>query len=140
MQVVTAIREYSPELDVEWVPPVNRKPGVAAFKIIHKPLDGDPYTIFHVKTEEEFDTRVLMRLIAGDQRFGDKQTYSMLEAAEKAAKLVGFQRYMDEMEEASEKAYALMKTNKTTYKFDDDHIFRDDTPGNVAKDHKPRIL
>lgn len=137
MQVVQAIRDYSPELDVEWVPPRDRKPGVAAYKITHTPLGGEKYTIFHVKTDDEFDARVLMRIIAGDQRNGE-QSYSQIEAAEEAAKRVAHQRWLDDIEEKNEMAHALMKTNKTVYKFSDDLIFHADKPGNRAKDYRPK--
>lgn len=137
MQVVQAIREYSIELDVEWVPPINRQPGDAAYKIIHRPIGGEAYTIFHVKTDDEFDTRILMRLIAGDQRNG-KQHYSQLEAAEEAAKRVAHQRWMDEVEEKNEMAYALLNSKKSVYKFNDDLIFREGTPGNVAHEFRPK--
>lgn len=130
-QVVQAIREYSPELDVEWCPPNLRQLGQAAFKIIHRPDGGAPYVIFHVNTEEEFDARVLKRIIAGDQRNG-QTTYSDLEAAEEAAKRVAHQRWVDELEEAHEIAQAVMKSNKSTYKVSDDLIIKDYLPGNHA--------
>lgn len=139
MQVVQAIREYSPELDVEWVPPAQRKPGVAGFKITHQPLGGEKYAIFHVKDESEFDSSILMRIIAGDQRNGE-QTYSMLEAAEEAAKRVAHQKWMDELEEKSEMAHALMKTEKSVYKFNNDLIFKEGVPGNVAHEFRPKVL
>lgn len=139
MQVVQAIRDYSPELDVEWVPPAQRKPGVAGFKITHQPLGGEKYAIFHVKDESEFDASILMRIIAGDQR-NEKQHISMLEAAEEAAKRVAHQRWLDELEEKSEMAHALMKTKKTVYKFNKDLIFHEDRPGNIADEYRPKVF
>lgn len=140
VQVIQAIRDYNHELDVEWIPPRARKPGEAAFRIIHKPLGKEPYTIFHVKTEDEFDTRVLMRIIHGDASVNGRPRYSELEAAEEAAKRVAHQTWLDELEEKSEMAHALMKSNKTVYKFSDDLIFHEDKPGNRANDYKPKIL
>jgi hypothetical protein len=134
-QVVQAIREYSIELDVEWCPPGQRRPDQAAFKIIHRPAGGEPYVIFHVKTEEEFDARVLKRIIAGDQRNGEL-TMSEVEAAEEAAKRVAHQRFLDEMEEAHEIAHAVMKSNKSTYKVNKNLTIKDYLPGNHAS--KPK--
>lgn len=138
-QVVEAIRAYSPELDVEWVPPTQRGPGVAGFRIIHRPVGGESYAIFTVKDESEFDARVLKRIIAGDQRNG-RQTISEFEAAEEAAKRVAHQVWMDELEEKSEMAHALMRTDKSVYKFNDDLIFKEGVPGNVAREYKPKVL
>ena len=140
IQVVEAIRQYNPELDVEYCPPRDRAPGVAAFRIMHKPIGGEPYVIFSVKTEEEMDTRVLMRIIHGDASVNGQPRYSELEAAEEAAKRMAHQKWMDELEEKSEMAHALMKSNKTVYKFSDDLIFHEDRPGNRAADYRPKVL
>lgn len=129
-QVIEAIRNYSPELDVQWIPPLARKPGEAAFRIIHRPLGGEPYVVFHVKTEEEFDTRVLMRLIAGDQRNG-KVAYSDVEAAEKAAELVAKERYKDQQAEAIDIMYHVFKSPLNTYRVNKDLIIKDGIPYNA---------
>jgi hypothetical protein len=140
VQVIEAIRQYNHELDVEWIPPRARKPGEAAFRIMHKPLGKEPYVIFHVKTEDEFDARVLKRIIHGDASVNGMPRYSELEAAEEAAKRVAHQQWLDELEEKNEMAHALLKTDKTVYKFNDDLIFHADKPGNRAKDYKPKVL
>lgn len=140
IQVIEAIREYNHELDVEWIPPNARRPGQAAFRILHKPIGGEPYVIFHVATEEEFDARVLKRIIWNDASVNGKPRYSELEATEEAAKRVAHQVWMDELQEKSEMAHALMKTDKSVYKFNDDMIFVEGKPGNRARDFKPRII
>lgn len=128
-QVVQAIKDYSPDIDVEWVPFSARRPGQAAFKIIHKPLGGIPYTIFHVKDESEFDARVLKRIIMGDQRNGEA-SIGEIEASEEAAKRVAHQRWLDGLEEQHEMAHAVMKSNKSTYKLRKDLIISDHKFGN----------
>jgi hypothetical protein len=140
VQVIQAIRDYNHELDVEWIPKAARQPGDAAFRIIHKPLGKEPYVIFHVKTEEEFDTRVLKRIIWNDASVNGMPRYNEIEAAEEAAKRVAHQIWLDELQEKSEMAHALMKTKKTVYKFSDDLIFHEDKPGNRAMDYKPKVL
>lgn len=131
-QVVDAIREYSPELDVKWIPPGERTEGQAAFQIWHTPVGQPPYCFMHVKTEEEFDTRVLMRIIHGDQRNGEI-TMSEVEAAEMAAKRVAFQKWQDERDEAIDVMYHILKTPLNTYKVNDDLIIKEGIPGNAAK-------
>ena len=140
IQVIQAIREYNEELDVEWVPPRARKPGIAAFKIVHRPIGGEPYTIFHVQNEDEFDSRVLMRIIHGDASVNGQPKYSQLEAAEEAARRVAHQAFLDSLQEQEEMARALLKTDKSVYKFNKDLIFHEDRIGNVAKDYRPRII
>lgn len=130
-QVIDAIREYSNnELNVEWLPPEVRTAEQAAFRVVHNPPFGASYTVMVVKTEEEFDTRVLMRLIAGDQRNGTV-TLSEIEAAEKAAEYVARRRAEDERAEEIDKMYHILKTKKNTYKVDDNLIIKDGIPFNA---------
>lgn len=129
--VVQAIREYSPELDVEWCPPESRTPGQSAFKIIHRPVGSPPYVIFHVKTEEEFTSNILRKIIMGDQRNGEV-LMSDFEAAEEASRRVAHQRWLDEMEEAHDLARSLIRSNKDTYKVNKNLIFKEGRLGNQA--------
>lgn len=131
-QVVDAIRDYAPEIDVKWVPPENRQPDQAAFQIWYNPPGDLPYMFMTVKTEEEMNASVLMRIIAGDQRNG-KVTYSELEAAEEAAKRVAFQKWADERDEAIDVMYHILKSPKNTYKVNDNLIIKEGIPGNAAK-------
>lgn len=133
VQVVEAIRDYSPELDVEWIPTELRTPGQAAFRITHTPPGAKPYTVMHVATEDEFDTRVLMRLIAGDQRNGTLQL-SEIEAAEEAAKRVAFQKWQDERDETIDKIRHILRSPKNTYVVDENLVIKDGIPFN-AKDY-----
>lgn len=136
-QVVEAIREYCPDIIVEWVPPGNRDATTAAFRLIHAPVGQPSYVIFHVKTEEEFTTNVLKRLMMGDQRYGTT-TLNEFEAAEAAAKAVARQRFMDQMEEANEIAASILASSKSTYKVNKDLVVKDYLFGNQAS--KPTIL
>ena len=136
-QIVQAISEYSPELSVEYIPEGARLKGDAAFRIVHTPPGKDPYIIFHVKKEEDFDASVLKRIIAGDQR-NKKVQYSDVEAAEQAAKLIAEQRVADELEEMHELAASIIKSPKSTYKVSKDLIISDYKYGNQAV--KPKII
>ena len=129
-QVIEAIHEYAPDVEVQWIPQGQRT-GVAAdtaaFRLIHHPANGDSYVIFHVKTEEEFDARVLKRLMLGDQRHG-AITIGEIEASEAAAKAVARQRFLDKLEEDNEIAAAVLKSPKDTYKVNDNLIIHQSKP------------
>lgn len=131
-QVIEAIHDYNHELEVQWIPPLARKPGDAAFRIIHRPMGREPYVVFHVKTEAEFDTRILMRLIAGDQSSGAIK-YSDVEAAEKAAELVAKQRAHDQLQEDIEKMHAVLKSPLNTYRLDKDTVIKDGIPQAIKR-------
>jgi len=123
-RIVAAIQEYSPELMVQWIPPGARNDEQAAFKIVHYPLGEKPYVVFHVKNEDEFDERILARIIAGDQRNG-RVTYSDIEASEKARQLLDKQKFLDAIEEANDIAHHVFRSHKTTYKVSKDLTIKD---------------
>jgi hypothetical protein len=134
-QVIQAIHEYCPDIEVQWVPQSQRDENTAAFRIIHNPPGGSPYVIFHVKDEADFHAGVLKRIIEGDQRHG-KASIQAFEAAEAAAKAVARQRYMDQVEEANEIAASIFASNKSTYKVSKDLVVKDYLFGNHAS--KPK--
>lgn len=113
-RVVEAIREYSDELEVKWLPPGAREDGAAAYKIIHNPPGGMSYTLFHVKDDADFDERVLAKIIANDQRTRPVQL-SELEAWEEAQRRVKHQEFLDSLEEANDKMAFAMRTPLHTF-------------------------
>ena len=129
--VVEAIHEYCPEIEVQWIPQAQRKPDDAAFRLVHNPKDGMPYVMFHVKTEDEFDARVLKKVIMGDQRFG-ANIVSEIEASEQAARRVAHQKFLNQLEEANEIAASVIKSNKDTYKVNDNLVISQTKKGNQA--------
>lgn len=123
-RVVQAIKDYEPELEVKWVPPAARTKGQAAYAIIHNAPGNAPYVMFYVPKDEDFDERVLARIIANDQR-GEKQNYSDFEAWEQTNKLLAKQEYLDKMEEARDIAKFVAKTHLNTIRIDKNLTIRD---------------
>lgn len=130
-RVVMAIKEYEPNLEVLWIPPDTRTEGQAAFKIVYHRPDGRDETLFHVAHEKDFDMRVLYRIIHNDQRNGSV-SLSEYEAWEKAAKLVQQQKFLDELEQATDIAYHVWRSPLNTYKVSDDLVIKDNIPHNAA--------
>lgn len=108
-QIVAAIKDYEPELDVRWIPPAARSEGDAAFAIIHRPVGSPEYVLFYVPKDEDFDEKVLYRIIHNDQRNGER-TYGEVEAWEEAQKRVQRQAYLDKMEEAHDLARFVLRS------------------------------
>lgn len=123
-RVVQAIKDYEPELEVKWVPPAARTEGQAAYAIWHNPMGHPSYVLFYVQKDEDFDERVLAKIIANDQRNG-KQNYSDFEAWEQTNKLLEKQEYLDKMEEAKDIARFVAKTHLNTIKINDNLTIRD---------------
>ncbi len=122
-RVVLAIKEYEPTLEVKWIPPAQRTEGMAAFAIIHDAPGNKPYVLFYVPTEEEFDERVLKKIIANDQRI-NPQGFSELEAWEQTHKLIERQKYLDKIEEANDIAAHVLRSPLHEYKVTKNHKIR----------------
>lgn len=130
-RVVLAIKEYEPRIEVRWLPDRGRHPNQPAFKIIYHDDDGDEFILFHVMTEEEFDARVLQRIMANDQRNG-QHTLNEFEAWEQAQQAVARQQQLDEFEATADIVAHVLKSSKNTYKINDNLIIKEGIPFNAA--------
>jgi hypothetical protein len=125
-RVVEAIQDAYPSIRVEWIPPSAREPGDNAFRVLDKRPDGSEYIAFFVRTEEEFDSRVLQRLMLSDQSTKSRvTTYDEAVAGERAAKELERRRHEDAMAEANDIAYHVMKSPLHNYKVNDDLTVKD---------------
>lgn len=131
-RVIDAIRQYEPEIEVQYIPLEARTPGQAAYRLIHRPRDGAPYIMFTVRRDEDFDSRILAKVMANDNRNG-VTSLSELEAFEAAERAVAHQRYLDMVEEANDIAFHVLKTKKNTYKVNDDFVIKEGIPFNAAR-------
>jgi hypothetical protein len=132
-RVVAAIKDYEPRLDVQWVPPTERKDNEAAFRIVYNQEGQPPYILFFVHKDEDFDERVLLRIIANDQRTANgKPKFSELVAWEETQKLLAKQAYLDQMEEAEDMAKVFLRSKLHTFNFGNGVVLKDGIPGNAA--------
>lgn len=130
-RVVQAIKEYEQYIEVQWIPSTARDEEQPAFRLTYEPPGQEPFILFFVKSEEEFDERVLQRIIVNDQRHNPLKL-SDLEAWEQAQKLVARQKWLDEMEAVSDIVYHALHTPLNTYKISPDLVIKDGIPHNAA--------
>ncbi len=140
-RIVTAIHEYGEgEIEVQWIPDrQSAAEGLPQFKIVHHQPDGFDFTLMHVKNEEEFDERVLMRIIQNDQRNG-QVSMDEYEAWEKTQKLIERQVYLDMMEEARDVAAHVFESPLNTYKVNKDMTIKEGVPFNANKLNDPKFF
>lgn len=139
-RIVMAIRDYSDELEVRWIPDRQADAeGIPKFKIVHCPPGQPEFVLFHVKSEDEFDETVLLRIIQNDQRYS-KVTLSEYEAWEKAKKLVEKQVYLDQMEQAQDIAAHILSSPQNTYKVNNELTIKDGIPFNANKLNDPKFF
>lgn len=137
-RIVQAIKDYDPDICVDYLPvgarEVAEKGGkvvtLPAFKIVYRPIGQEEFTLFHVKDEDSFDERVLMRIIHNDNRNG-KQTWNEFQALEKAQEMVQKVKQQDEMEELHEMARAIIRTPLNKYVVNKNLIIKDGIPFNA---------
>lgn len=136
-RIVEAIKDYEPLIDVQWLPPGARNAdgdrSLPAFKIIYNdPNSPVPFTLFHVMSEDEFDEKVLWRIIHNDQRNG-ATSLSEYEAWEQAQKRLQEVEYREWLAEQEDKVKHIIRTHKNTYVVDKDLTIKDGIPFNAKK-------
>lgn len=130
-QVVLAIKEMYPDIEVGWIPPAAReKEDGPAYRISYEPPGAEPYILFYV-TENEMDERVLKRIIQNDlskfpQGIGD------LEAWELAQHAIKKQEWLDELEAANDIAFRAFRSHKNTYRVSPNLVIKEGIPHNAA--------
>lgn len=130
-QVALAINDrYGDEVEVKWMPPGARTRNQAAFQLVHNPPGAPSYTMFYVQNDEDFDERVLMKLIYADQRNGKKQL-SELEAFEETQRSMQKQKWLDDMEQANDIARSVLRSKLNTYRVNENLIIKDGIPINA---------
>lgn len=137
-RIVQAIKDYDPFIDVDYLPIGAREHAEAggkivilpAFKIVYRPVGEPELVLFHVKNEDEFDERVLMRIIQNDNRNG-AQTWNEFQALEEAQRRVQQIAEQDAMEEMHEMARSIIRTPLNKYVVNKDLVIKDGIPFNA---------
>jgi hypothetical protein len=104
MRVVEIIRDYDPQLDVEWIPRERRQPGDNSIRIVDNRAHGLARVIMSFVDEEEFTRKdgadVLERLFLADWTRHDP--IARMDAANAAAKALELHRTMERVEETKD--------------------------------------
>jgi len=111
-RVAQAINEYNEDLHLAWIPPEHREVGDIPYAVIHRPKVGAEYVAFLV-TEDELES-ALARVIMNDT--SRTNPMAAVEAAEIAATTIMAKKRREEMLEAHEIAYSILRSKKHAYK------------------------
>lgn len=112
-RIARIIRDYNPELRLVWIPADKREVGDIPYAVVHRPANGEEYVVFYVE-EHEMNETVLTRIFFNDR--SKKDPLAMVESAEAAKNVMMLARQKDEMDEAHDLAYHILKSKKHTYK------------------------
>lgn len=122
--VVEAIREYDENIEVQYIPVRARVGNEPAFRLVHNIPGGEPYVMFHVKDESEFDARVLKKIIMNDQA-KNKTHVSEYDAWEETKRRIFNQQFKDRLEEANDIAFHVLRSPLNTYRVDKNTVIKD---------------
>lgn len=135
-RVVEAIHDYEPNIEVQWLPPAARAvPGervLPAFKLVYHEPNKPDFILFHVNEDEDFDERVLQRIIVNDQR-NSKVTWDEYSAYEEAQRRIAKQKSLDELEAVADIAAHVLKSPLNTYRINPNLVIKDGIPYNAAR-------
>lgn len=105
------LQDYDPNLQLQWIPPNERREGDIAFRVVHFPPGKSPYLIC---TAEEADERLLAKVFEADQR-NSPNKLSYIENYNNALELVRAKEAREEREEDHEIAAAAIRNTKSYY-------------------------
>lgn len=111
-RIAEIIKDYDPNLELQWIPPGERSRTDYAFRVVDFRPGCAPYAILFA---EEADERLLARLFAADNtRNGGTLNY--LEAHNAALEAMRLKESMDSIAEATEMAASIARSKKIHYK------------------------
>jgi hypothetical protein len=112
-RIAEVLQDYDPNLELQWIPPVNRGPQDYAFRIVCRNNRGSDYVVCFAN---ECDERLLAKVFHSDQQRFNNNTLNYLDAHNAAIEAINLKRAMEEREEAHNLAYSAWTSSKIHYK------------------------
>lgn len=107
------LKDYDPNLELQWIPPNDRHEGDKAFRVIHRPLGKPAYLVC---TADECDERLLAEVFHSDSRNRSGDFLSWLDDYNSAIKIYNAKVAEEKRQEAHEFAAAVIRNNKSYYR------------------------
>lgn len=114
-RIAAMVQDFDETLQVVWIPPENRQVGdnTPPFAIVCTPRDKQPYIVFTIK-EDEFDERVMARLLTGD--IANNDVLAWAQAQEDADEAYRLKKQMDKAEERMDFVKSVVGSGKHSFK------------------------
>lgn len=113
MRTAEILKEYDPNLQLQWIPPGERSSADLAFRVVDFRPGFAPYAVCFA---EEADERLLAKIFAGDNHRNGGNTLNYLEAHNAAVEAMRRKEAAERNAEANEFAYAVLHSQKYHYK------------------------
>lgn len=110
-RVARLLKDYNPELDLQYIPEKDRTPFDKPFRVVHHSSRGD-YVIGYF-AEKDVNHNLVAHVFKHDRRNTD--ILKDLEAEEAAKQALLMKEQMDKMDEAREMAQTIIRSPLHTY-------------------------
>lgn len=108
------LKDYDPQLELQWIPPGKRNEKDEPFRVICRPLNGYPYLIC---TGLEADERLLTTVFRADAASKGKNLMAWLDDYNAAKGIYNAKVNQERLQEAHEVANSVIRNNKSSYMF-----------------------
>lgn len=107
------LRDYDPNLELQWIPPGQRNDEDHPFRVICRPPNGHPYLIC---TSLEADERLLATVFRADAKRQGKNLLSWLDDYNRAKGIYNAKINHENLQEAHEIAKSVIRNDKSYYR------------------------
>lgn len=106
------LKDYDPQLELQWIPPGRRNDKDEAFRVVCFPANGHPYLVC---TSMEADERLLTAVFRSDAKRRGKNLISWLDDYNSARAIYNAKVNQENLQEAHEIAKSVIRNNKSSY-------------------------
>jgi hypothetical protein len=110
-RVAEILRDYDHNLQLQWIPPVERGPDEYAFRVVDVTPGHAPYVVTFA---HECDERLLGKVLHADGKHGN--VLNILDAHNGALELLAAKKRQEAQMEMHEMAASIIRSPKDTYK------------------------
>lgn len=107
------LKDYDPNLELQWIPPGKRNDKDEPFRVICRPPNGHPYLIC---TGLEADERLLTAVFRADAKRRGKNLLSYLDDYNSAQGIYNAKVNQENLQEAHEMAQSVIRSDKSYYR------------------------
>lgn len=111
VRINEVLRDYDPNLQLQWIPPDKRSHEDKAFRVVHFPDGQAPYLVC---TADEADERLLAQVFEADQR-NSPNKLSYIDNFNNALELMRAKEDQDRRQEDHELAAAVLRNRKSKF-------------------------
>lgn len=112
-RIAEILKDYDPQLELQWIPPNERNTKDEPFRVVHRPLNQPAYLVC---VASECDERLLAKVFQSDAKHKKQDTLSYIESHNAAVEALKLKEKMESLQEDHDLAASIIRSNKASYK------------------------